>query len=211
MWSGSSSYHGVSGLGVSRLSDPGVGGATLDWSFLSTRMQRLPLRGAFRPRASVGCGEVNPSAAGRARRAARGTDRLGARRLSHEESTIRACGAGLVSRTSSPSRPHCWSRTQLRFGSFPDSDYLVWVGVVASVTVGTFALLGLYRDRSVEPLPELGRSAVATTLLVFGVVLVAFWTDVYLSRSWIALWWIVATGLVVLSRTAWLFAASRAR
>ena len=73
---------------------------------------------------------------------------------------------------------------QLRFGSLPDSDYLVWVGVVASVTVGTFALLGLYRDRSVEPLPELGRSALATTLLVFGVVLVAFWTDVYLSRSW---------------------------
>jgi FlaA1/EpsC-like NDP-sugar epimerase len=100
---------------------------------------------------------------------------------------------------------------QLRFGSLPDSDYLVWVGVVASVTVGTFALLGLYRDRSVEPLPELGRSALATTLLVFGVVLVSFWTDVYLSRSWIALWWIVATGLVVLSRTAWLFAASRAR
>jgi FlaA1/EpsC-like NDP-sugar epimerase len=81
--------------------------------------------------------------------------------------------------------------------------------VIAPVTVATFALLGLYRDRSVEPLPELGRVALATTLLLFGFVLVAFSTDVYLSRSWIALRWIIATGLVVVSRTAWRFAASQ--
>jgi FlaA1/EpsC-like NDP-sugar epimerase len=97
----------------------------------------------------------------------------------------------------------------LRFGLLPDSDYLVWVGVIASVAVATFALLGLYRDQSVEPLPELGRVALATTLLLFGFVLVALSTDVYLSRSWIALWWITATGLVVVSRTAWRFAASQ--
>jgi FlaA1/EpsC-like NDP-sugar epimerase len=96
----------------------------------------------------------------------------------------------------------------LRFGLLPDSGYLVWVGVIASVTVATFALLGLYRDRSVEPLPELGRVALATTLLPLGVLLVVFLTDVYLSRTWIALSWIIATGLVVLSRTAWRFAAS---
>jgi FlaA1/EpsC-like NDP-sugar epimerase len=84
----------------------------------------------------------------------------------------------------------------------------VGVVVIASVTVATFALLGLYRDRSVEPFPGLGRVALATTLLLPGFVLLAFWTDLYLSRSWIALSWIIATGLVVVSRTAWRFAAS---
>jgi hypothetical protein len=41
-----------------------VSWATLDGYFHLPGIQRLPLRGAFRPRASVGCGEVNPSAAG---------------------------------------------------------------------------------------------------------------------------------------------------
>lgn len=97
---------------------------------------------------------------------------------------------------------------RLRFGFLPDSGYLIWVGVIASLTVATFALLGLYRDRSVEPLPELGRVALVTTLLLLGFVVVAFWTDVYVSRSWIALWWIIAIGLVVVSRTAWRVGAS---
>ena len=92
---------------------------------------------------------------------------------------------------------------QLRFGSLPDSDYLAVVGMIASVTVATFALLGLYSAQLVAPVAELRRAALAMTLSIIGFVFLAFWTDLYLSRSWVVLTWLIATILVVVSRAAW--------
>jgi len=97
---------------------------------------------------------------------------------------------------------------RLRFGSLPASDNLVWVGMIASVTVATFGLLGLYRDQLVAPVAELRRTALAMALSIIGFVLLSFWTDVYVSRSWVALTWLIATILVVASRAAWRFVAT---
>jgi FlaA1/EpsC-like NDP-sugar epimerase len=97
---------------------------------------------------------------------------------------------------------------RLRFGSLPASDDLVWVGMIASVTVATFGLLGLYRDQLVAPAAELRRTALAMAFSIIGFVLLSFWTDVYVSRSWVALTWLIATILVVASRAAWRFVAT---
>jgi FlaA1/EpsC-like NDP-sugar epimerase len=97
---------------------------------------------------------------------------------------------------------------RLRFGSLPESDYVFWVGMIASVTVATFALLGLYSAQLAPPVAELGRTALAMALSIIGFVFLAFWADVYVSRSWVVLTWLIATVLVVVSRAAWRYAAT---
>jgi FlaA1/EpsC-like NDP-sugar epimerase len=96
----------------------------------------------------------------------------------------------------------------LRFGSLPDSDVLVTVGMtIIPVTVAVFALLGLY-SRQAAPVTEIGRAVLAVTLSLIGFVFVMFWTDVYVPRSVLGLTWVVATVLVVVSRRAWRLAAT---
>ena len=81
--------------------------------------------------------------------------------------------------------------------------------MITSVTVATFGLLGLYSDRLVAPVAELRRAALAMALSIIGFVFLTFWTDLYQSRSWVVLTWLIATILVVASRAVWRYVATR--
>jgi FlaA1/EpsC-like NDP-sugar epimerase len=66
--------------------------------------------------------------------------------------------------------------------------------------VAVFLALGLNRDR---PDAEVGRVVLGVTTALVLFVFVTFWTEVYLSRTWLALSWVIACVLVIATRAAW--------
>jgi len=77
----------------------------------------------------------------------------------------------------------------LRFGVVPEDGPLASVVLLGPLTAAAFLALGLYRDR---PDAEVGRVVLGVTAALASHVFIAFWTEVYLSRTWLALSWVLA-------------------
>ncbi len=81
----------------------------------------------------------------------------------------------------------------LRFGSLPAGDYMVGTVAAIIIWIGVFYSLGLYAPHHLSWLEELRRTVSAVGIGIVVVILVTFWVDVYLSRSWMA----IALGIVL--------------
>jgi FlaA1/EpsC-like NDP-sugar epimerase len=88
----------------------------------------------------------------------------------------------------------------LRFGVAPDLRLLTTIALVL-VPVTVFAALGLYA-RARSALSELLRTVLGTATVLTSLVVASFWTDTYVSRSWLAMTFILAVPLVATSRVA---------
>jgi FlaA1/EpsC-like NDP-sugar epimerase len=89
----------------------------------------------------------------------------------------------------------------LRFGVAPDLRLLTTIALVL-VPVTVFAALGLYA-RARSALSELLRTVLGTATVLTSLVVATFWTDTYVSRSWLAMTFILAVPLIATSRVAW--------
>ena len=88
----------------------------------------------------------------------------------------------------------------LRFGSLPDRDYLIGIVVAATLWIGVFSTLGLYAPHHLSKLEEFRRTVSAVGIGIVVVILLTFWLDVYLSRSWMAITLIIALILELVAR-----------
>ena len=88
----------------------------------------------------------------------------------------------------------------LRFGSLPGSDYLLGTLAAAVLWIGVFYALGLYSTQRLSRLEEFRRTISAVGIGIVLVILLTFWFDVYLSRSWIAITLIIALMLELIAR-----------
>jgi len=75
----------------------------------------------------------------------------------------------------------------VRFGDLPGMDYIAGMFVAAAVWVGVFHALGLYTPQHLSGLEEFRGTVAAVGIGVVLVILVTFWLDVYVSRSWAAI------------------------
>jgi FlaA1/EpsC-like NDP-sugar epimerase len=97
----------------------------------------------------------------------------------------------------------------LRFGTFPDPAFARQVLFASAITVTWLAALGLYGRRGTKLAEQLGRGILAITAGLVSALVVAFFTDVYLSRTWFALTWMLAVALFVMSRVTWQVGTAR--
>jgi len=88
----------------------------------------------------------------------------------------------------------------IRFGEAPDRGYVLGMMVSALVWVGVFHAHGLYTTQHMSGLEEFRRTLSAVVIGIFLVILLTFWFDVYLSRSWMALALVIALGLELVAR-----------
>ena len=88
----------------------------------------------------------------------------------------------------------------LRFGSPPGGDYLIGMVVAAAVWVGVFHALGLYAPQHLPRVEEVRRTISAVVFGIVLIILLTFWLDVYLSRSWMAFALIIALVLELTAR-----------
>jgi FlaA1/EpsC-like NDP-sugar epimerase len=99
---------------------------------------------------------------------------------------------------------------QLRFGYLTSQPLVTVMLIVVPAMLAIFAALGLYRDHPAPtPVAELGRSVLAVTVVMLGFLMAASWAEQFVSRSWLALTWMITLALVVASRIGWRFAADR--
>jgi exopolysaccharide biosynthesis polyprenyl glycosylphosphotransferase len=88
----------------------------------------------------------------------------------------------------------------IRFGFLPATDYLVGTAVAAALWAGVFYTLGLYSPQHLSRVEEFRRTISAAVIGIVLVILLTFWLDVYLSRSWMAYALIIALTLELASR-----------
>lgn len=88
----------------------------------------------------------------------------------------------------------------LRFGILPATDYLIGIVVAAALWIGVFSTLGLYASQHLSRLEEVRRTISAVGIGIVLVILLTFWLDVYLSRSWMAFALIIALTLELTAR-----------
>ena len=88
----------------------------------------------------------------------------------------------------------------LRFGTLPSRDYAIGMVVAAAVWVGVFHALGLYAPQHLSRVEEVRRTISAVVIGIVLVILLTFWLDVYLSRSWMAFALIIALVLELTAR-----------
>jgi exopolysaccharide biosynthesis polyprenyl glycosylphosphotransferase len=88
----------------------------------------------------------------------------------------------------------------LRFGSPPDRDYLIGMVVAAVLWIGVFHALGLYAPQHLPRVEEVRRTISAVVFGIVLIILLTFWLDVYLSRSWMAFALIIALVLELTAR-----------
>ena len=88
----------------------------------------------------------------------------------------------------------------LRFGSPPSRDYLIGMVVAAALWVGVFHALGLYAPQHLPRVEEVRRTISAVVFGIVLIILLTFWLDVYLSRSWMAFALIIALVLELTAR-----------
>ena len=89
----------------------------------------------------------------------------------------------------------------LRFGSpQPGQGDLAAIVTAGVMWVVVFQVFGLYAPQHLSGLEEFRRTISAVAIGIVLVILVTFWLDVYLSRSWIALTLIIACVLEVTAR-----------
>ena len=88
----------------------------------------------------------------------------------------------------------CWRLTAgllaghaLRFNSLPGREYLFGVGLAAVLWVGVFRALGLYAPYDFTRFEEFRRTLSAAGIGLVVIILLTFWFEVYLSRSWMAI------------------------
>ena len=87
-----------------------------------------------------------------------------------------------------------------RFGSPPDRDYLIGMVLAAVLWVGVFHALGLYAPQHLPRVEEVRRTISAVVFGIVLIILLTFWLDVYLSRSWMAFALIIALVLELTAR-----------
>jgi len=88
----------------------------------------------------------------------------------------------------------------LRFGSPPSRDYWIGMVVAAALWVGVFHAVGLYAPQHLPRVEEVRRTISAVVIGIVLVILLTFWLDVYLSRSWMAFALIIALVLELTAR-----------
>ena len=89
----------------------------------------------------------------------------------------------------------------LRFGFLPGGVHLIAAVVVASVLwVGVFHALGLYRPDHLSRPEEFRRTISAVGIGIVLIIVLTFWFEVYLSRSWIALTFLIAIVTELMAR-----------
>jgi exopolysaccharide biosynthesis polyprenyl glycosylphosphotransferase len=88
----------------------------------------------------------------------------------------------------------------LRFGSLPGQDYLIGIVVAGVLWLGVFHALGLYAPQHLSALEEFRRTLSAVGIGIVVVILLTFWLDVYLSRSWMAITLAIALVLELTAR-----------
>jgi exopolysaccharide biosynthesis polyprenyl glycosylphosphotransferase len=88
----------------------------------------------------------------------------------------------------------------IRFGFLPATDYLVGTAVATALWVGVFYALGLYSPQHLSRVEEFRRTSSAVVIGIVLVILLTFWLEVYLSRSWMAYALLIALTLELVSR-----------
>ena len=88
----------------------------------------------------------------------------------------------------------------LRFHFIPDRNYLIVIGVAGILWPAVFHALGLYAPQRLSGLEEFRRTTAAVGIGVVVLILVTFWSDVYLSRSWMAITLVIALILELTAR-----------
>jgi len=88
----------------------------------------------------------------------------------------------------------------LRFGFIPEWEYLVQIGVGGILWPGVFHALGLYAPQHLSGLEEFRRTTLAVGIGIVVLILLTFWSDVYLSRSWMAITLAIALVLELSAR-----------
>jgi exopolysaccharide biosynthesis polyprenyl glycosylphosphotransferase len=88
----------------------------------------------------------------------------------------------------------------LRFGSFPQQEYLVGMVVAGFLWIGVFHALGLYAPYDLSRFEEFRRTVSAVGVGLVVIILLTFWLEVYLSRSWMAITLIIGLLLEVVAR-----------
>jgi exopolysaccharide biosynthesis polyprenyl glycosylphosphotransferase len=88
----------------------------------------------------------------------------------------------------------------VRFGFLPAGDYMIGTVAAVIVWIGVFYIMGLYAPHHLSWLEELRRTVSAVVIGMVVVILVTFWVDVYLSRSWMAIALGIALALELTSR-----------
>lgn len=88
----------------------------------------------------------------------------------------------------------------LRFGFLPRWDYIMGIVVAGVLWLGVFHALGLYAPQHLSGLEEFRRTVSAVGIGIVVVILLTFWFDLYLSRSWMALTLIMALVLELTAR-----------
>jgi exopolysaccharide biosynthesis polyprenyl glycosylphosphotransferase len=88
----------------------------------------------------------------------------------------------------------------LRFHFIPEWDYLVQIAAAGLLWPGVFHALGLYAPHHMSGLEEFRRTAAAVGIGIVVIILVTFWSDVYVSRSWMAITLAIALVLELTSR-----------
>jgi exopolysaccharide biosynthesis polyprenyl glycosylphosphotransferase len=75
----------------------------------------------------------------------------------------------------------------LRFGSLPDSNYLMGIAAACLLWVGVFHALGLYAPHNISRFEEFRRTVSAAGIGLVVIILLTFWFELYISRSWMAI------------------------
>ena len=88
----------------------------------------------------------------------------------------------------------------LRFGFLPTQDYLIGMAVAAALWIGVFHALGLYAPHHFSWVEEFRRTVSAVGIGIVLVIMLTFWLDLYLSRSWMAITLLIAFVLEVTAR-----------
>jgi exopolysaccharide biosynthesis polyprenyl glycosylphosphotransferase len=88
----------------------------------------------------------------------------------------------------------------LRFGILPEPDYMIGLVVATPLWIGVFHALGLYGPNHFSWLEEFRRTVSAVGLGIVLIILLTFWLDVYLSRSWMAIALAIALALELIAR-----------
>ena len=92
---------------------------------------------------------------------------------------------------------------RLRYASLPDPLFIPHVLFAGAITVAWLAFFGLYSGRGRKPAELLGYGILAITAGLVSTLVLTFSADIYVSRTWFALTWILAVTLFVLSRVTW--------
>ena len=88
----------------------------------------------------------------------------------------------------------------LRFGVAPGRESLVQIALGALLWPAVFHALGLYTPHLLSALEEVRRTMIAVGVGIVLLILLTFWTEVYLSRSWIAITFGIALVLELTTR-----------